>query len=348
MTIASRPRIGVSVMPLENRREVLTGLATTADALGYDGFFLPEAWGYDTTVLLADAAARTRRITLGTGILGVWSRSAATIAMAAATLHAVSGGRFALGLGSQVRGNITGRYSTAWAPPIPRMREYVGSLRAILDTWQNGTPLRFEGEHYRFTRMQPFFAPGKLDHPGIPILLGGIGPGMTALAGEVADALVTHPTSSAPRYLREVVIPRIARGAARAGRVPGACRLFVAPLVASGETEEDVRREREGVRRLFGFLFSTPPYWPPLELFGWKERGEKLHELSRANRWDAMAEVVSDEMLDAFAPSGRYAEIADVLREWYAGISDWITFPMPEDPGGDSAVSEVLQALRGA
>jgi hypothetical protein len=102
------------------------------------------------------------------------------------------------------------------------------------------------------------------------------------------------------------------------------------------------------VRRLFGFLFSTPPYWPPLELFGWKERGERLHELSKAGRWEAMAEVVSDEMLDAFAPSGRYGEIADVLREWYGGLSDWIAFPMPEDPGRDSAVAAALRALRGA
>jgi len=321
--------------------------ARRAEALGYDGLNVPEAV-HDGLLAAGAALAATTRLHVATSVLVAFPRSPMAVAHAAWDLQELSGGRFALGLGSQVRGNITGRYSTAWAPPIPRMREYVGSLRAILDTWQNGTPLRFEGEHYRFTRMQPFFAPGKLDHPGIPILLGGIGPGMTALAGEVADALVTHPTSSAPRYLREVVIPRIARGAARAGRVPGACRLFVAPLVASGETEEDVRREREGVRRLFGFLFSTPPYWPPLELFGWKERGGKLHELSRANRWDAMPEVVTDEMVDAFAPSGRYAEIADVLREWYGGLTDSITFPLPDDPGRDSGLAGALRALRGA
>jgi hypothetical protein len=121
----------------------------------------------------------------------------------------------------------------------------------------------------------------------------------------------------------------------------------VAPLVATGKTDEDVRREREGARRLFGFLFSTPPYWPPLELFGWKERGERLHELSRASRWDAMPEVVSDEMLDAFAPSGRYDEIAGVLREWYAGLTGWITFPLPEDRSGDSALADAVRALRG-
>jgi probable F420-dependent oxidoreductase len=321
--------------------------ARRAEALGYDGLNVPEAV-HDGLLAAGAALAATTRLHVATSVLVAFPRSPMAVAHAAWDLQELSGGRFALGLGSQVRGNVTGRYSTAWAPPVPRMREYVGSLRAILDAWQNGTELRFEGEHYRFTRMQPFFAPGRLEHPRIPILLGGIGPAMTALAGEVADALVTHPTSSAPRYLREVVLPRLARGAARVGRDPSACRLAVAPLVAAGATDEDVRRERESVRRLFGFLFSTPPYWPPLELFGWKERGERLHELSKAGRWEAMAEVVSDEMLDAFAPSGRYGEIADVLREWYGGLSDWIAFPMPEDPGRDSAVAAALRALRGA
>jgi hypothetical protein len=122
----------------------------------------------------------------------------------------------------------------------------------------------------------------------------------------------------------------------------------VAPLVSAGETEEELREAREGVRRLFSFLFSTPPYWPPLELFGWKERGERLNELSRAGRWDEMTRIVSDEMLDAFSPSARYGEIADVLREWYGDLTDWITFPMPEAPARDSGVSRALRALRGA
>jgi probable F420-dependent oxidoreductase len=321
--------------------------ARRAEALGYDGLNVPEAV-HDGLLAAGAALAATTRLRVATSVIVAFPRSPMAVAHAAWDLQELSGGRFELGLGSQVRGNIIGRYSTAWAPPVPRMREYVGSLRAIFDTWQNGTELRFEGEHYRFTRMQPFFAPGKLAQPEIPILLGGIGPGMNALAGEVADALVTHPTSSAPRYLREVVLPRLAKGAARAGRERSACRLVVAPLVASGESAEELRQAREGVRRLFGFLFSTPPYWPPLELFGWKERGEKLNELSRAGRWDAMTEIVSDEMLDAFSPCARYGEIAPVLREWYGDLTDSITFPMPEDPARDSAAAGALRALRGA
>jgi probable F420-dependent oxidoreductase len=321
--------------------------ARRAEALGYDGLCVPEAV-HDGLLAAGAALAATTRLRVATSVIVAFPRSPMAVAHAAWDLQELSCGRFELGLGSQVRGNITGRYSTAWAPPVARMREYVGSLRAIFDAWQKGTELRFEGEHYRFTRMQPFFSPGTLAHPELPILLGGIGPGMTALAGEVADALVTHPTSSAPRYLREVVLPRLARGAARGGRERSACRLVVAPLVAAGETAEELREAREGVRHLFGFLFSTPPYWPPLELFGWKERGERLNELSRAGRWDAMTEVVSDEMLDAFCPCARYDEIAEVLGSWYGDLTDRITFPMPEARERDSAVAGALRALRGA
>jgi probable F420-dependent oxidoreductase len=321
--------------------------ARRAEALGYDGLNVPEAV-HDGLLAAGAALAATTRLHVATSVIVAFPRSPMAVAHAAWDLQELSGGRFELGLGSQVRANITGRYSTAWAPPVPRMREYVGSLRAIFDAWQNGTALRFEGEHYRFTRMQPFFSPGKLARPEIPILLGGIGPGMTALAGEAADALVTHPTSSAPRYLHEVVLPRLARGAARAGRERSACRLVVAPLVAAGETATELREAREAVRRLLGFLFSTPPYWPPLELFGWKEHGEKLNQLSRAGSWDEMTRIVSDEMLDAFSPSARYGEIGEVLREWYGGLSDWITFPMPEAPGRDSGVARALRAIRGA
>jgi len=127
-----RLRIGLSVMPLETRREAIIGLATEGDRLGYDGFFMPETWGYDMTVLLAEAAARTTRITLGTGILGIWNRSAATIAMAAATLHAMSGGRFELGLGASTPQLAEGLHDTPFAPPVPRMRRMITQIWALL------------------------------------------------------------------------------------------------------------------------------------------------------------------------------------------------------------------------
>jgi probable F420-dependent oxidoreductase len=319
--------------------------ARRAERLGYECLDVPEA-AHNALVAATVALAATTRLKVATSVLVAFPRSPMTVAHAAWDLQEFSRGRFELGLGSQVRGNIVGRYSTPWAAPVPRMREYVQSLRAIFDCWQNGTPLNFQGEHYRFTRMQPFFSPGSIGCGRIPILLGGVGPRMTALAGEVADGLVTHPTNTAPRYVREVIRPRLESGARRAGRDPSAFELRVTPLLATGPGREDVKREREKIRRLLAFLYSTPVYWPSLELFGWRERGEHLHLLTREGRWNEMAGIITDEMFDTFVPSATYADIAAVLREWYGGLTDRITFPIPEDPSADTEAAKVVGQLR--
>ncbi len=321
--------------------------ARRAEDLGYDGLAVPDAV-HDGLTASTLALEATSRLEVATSVLVAFPRSPMTVAVAAWDLQELSGGRFALGLGSQVRGNIVGRYSTPWSAPVPRMREYVQALRAIFHCWQEGGELTMEGEHYTFTRMQPFFRPDPIDCGAPVIHLGGVGPAMTALAGEVADGLMTHPTNTAPRYLREVVRPRLEKGAARAERKASDLALMIGPLTATGHTAEDVAREREGVRQLLTFLYSTPSYWPSLELFGWKERGERLHEISRRGAWDEMAGIVDDEMLDTFAPTGSYDEIADVLREWYADLTDWITFPMPADAAQDAHAARVIARLRGA
>jgi hypothetical protein len=129
------------------------------------------------------------------------------------------------------------------------MREYVGALRAIFDCWQNGAELRYEGESYRIDRMQPFFHPGPIEQPRIPIALGAVGPRMTRVAGEVADALIAHPTQSEPRWLREVTRPRLAEGARSAGRAPGGVGVVANPMTATGGTQGAVAAEREQARR---------------------------------------------------------------------------------------------------
>jgi probable F420-dependent oxidoreductase len=324
----------------------VAGFAQRAEALGYDGLLVPEAV-HDGLAGAALALQATRRLEVATGVLVAFPRSPMVVAHAAFDLQEMSGGRFGLGLGSQVKGNVVGRYGVAWAPPVPRMREYVQALRAIFTCWQQGGELRFEGEHYRLTRMQPFFRPDPLPQgTRLPIYLGGIGPGMTALAGEVADALLTHPTNTAPRYLREVLRPRVERGAKRAGRDPSACRIAVGPLVATGASAAELAAERERVRQLLGFLFSTPAYWPSLALFGWQERGERLNALVREGKWADLPRVVDDAMLAALAPAGRYGEIAGVLREWYAGLTDWLTFPLPADPARDAEAARAIRELR--
>jgi probable F420-dependent oxidoreductase len=330
------PRLPLSAVAAHARR---------VEALGYDGLMVPEAV-HDGLLAAGAALAATSRLRVATAVLVAFPRSPMAVAMAAWDLQEASGGRFELGLGSQVRGNVEGRYATPWSAPVPRMREYVGALRAIFARWQDGVPLAFEGEHYTFRRMQPFFDPGPLEAGPPPLWLGAVGPAMTALAGEVADGLLTHPTNTSPHFLREVALPRLAKGAARSGADVARVGVRAGPLVATGRDAAAVAERREWARGLLGFLFSTPAYSPSLELFGWKERGEQLREHARAGRWDAMTALVDDAMLDAFVPSGTYAEIAAVLEAAYGGLCAELTFPLPEDPADDAGVAPVIAKLR--
>jgi len=328
-------------MPLDE----IADHARRVEALGYDGLNVPDAV-HDGLLAAHAALGATARLRVATSVLVCFPRSPMNTAHAAWDLQAFSGGRFELGLGTQVRGNIVGRYSTPWTPPVPRMREYVQSLRAIWDCWQNGEPLEFRGEHYRFTRMQPFFNPGPIEHPAIPIYLGAVGPKMTGLVGEVADGIMTHPTNSAPRYLREVTLPEMAKGAERAGRSPQELALVAAGFVATGAAPPGVAREREKIRELLTFLYSTPAYWRSLELYGWGDVGRKLHELTREGRWADMTGTIGDDMLDALVPQGTYDEIAATLLAQFGGLADRITFPIPDDAGADAQAAAVIEQLR--
>jgi probable F420-dependent oxidoreductase len=319
--------------------------ARRAERLGYTGLHVPEAV-HDGLLAAALALEHTSALRVATSVLVAFPRSPMVVAHAAWDLAAFSGGRFELGLGSQVRGNVEQRYGVAWTAPVPRMREYVGALRAIWRAWQEGAPLAFEGAHYRFGRMQPFFAPGPIE-PGPPrVALGAVGPAMTRLAGEVADTLVTHPTQAAPAMLRVRVLPAIAEGERRADRAAGACAIVSGGFVATGPDEAAVRAERERIREYLGFLYSTPPYAPALEVLGVPELGRELHALARAGRWAEMPVRVPDDLVDAVAPAAPHAEIAAVLRARLHGLCAGLTFPMPADPAHDASARAAIAALR--
>jgi probable F420-dependent oxidoreductase len=320
--------------------------ARRVELLGYDGLNVPDA--LHDGLLVAQAALRaTRRLRVATSVLVCFPRSPMVVAIAAWDLQAVSGGRFELGLGTQVRGNIERRYSTPWSAPRQRMGEYVESLRAIWQCFQHGGPLRYEGRHYRFTRLQPFFNPGPIAQPAIPVLLGAVGPKMTELAGRVSDGLMTHPTHSSPRFLREVTRPALDAGAVDREQGPDPVPILAGPLVATGPDAAEVSLQREHARALLGFLYSTPAYWRSLELFGWREIGERLHRHSRAGRWSEMAGAIDDEMLDTLVPQAPYDAIAELLRADYAGLATRINFPVPTDPRHDQAAAHAIAALRG-
>ncbi|MBK7249757.1 MAG: TIGR03617 family F420-dependent LLM class oxidoreductase [Gammaproteobacteria bacterium] len=320
--------------------------ARRAEALGFDGIKVADQVS-DGFLNAAAALGATSRIQVCAPALVAFARSPMIVAIAAWDLRGAFGERFELGLGPQVRGNIVRRYSGHWVPPAPRMREYVRALRAIFDCWQNGTPLHFEGRHYSFTRMQEFVKPPPIEHPDMPIIVAGIGPLMTAVAGEVGDALATHPTNVAPRFIRERALPQLERGATRAGRSLKDVGLRINCLSATGVDERATRESREALRSIMATLFSTPSYWPILEFYGWQDRGAHLNRLVREGRWRDLPPIITDEMLDTLIPAAPYGGIADVLRERYESLADNVSFALPADPALDPEVARVVSRLHG-
>jgi len=318
--------------------------AKRAERIGFHGLLIPEAVhdGFLTALL---ALEHTSTLEVATSVTVAFPRSPTTVAYAAWDLQALSGGRFALGLGSQIKGNIVGRFGTPWTPPVARMRDYVGAIRAVWQSWQTDAPLAFSSANYQLTRMQPFFNPGPIEHPAIPIYLGGVNPGMVTLAGEVADGLMTHPTNSGPRFLRERCLPALTSGAERVGRGSAPGTVIASTFVATGPDDAAVTRERENLRQYFGFLYSTPQYWPTLALYGWEDIGTKLREFTRAGRWQDMPALITDDILDALVATGTYDAIAPVLRSWYGDLASGITLRLPDDPTHDPALGRVIGAL---
>ncbi|MAT91146.1 MAG: LLM class F420-dependent oxidoreductase [Halioglobus sp.] len=319
--------------------------AARAEAMGFDGLQVPDAI-HDGLLLAAMALAATERLIVGTGVLLAFPRSPMVTAIASWDLQKMSGGRFELGLGTQIKQNIEQRYAARWDSPVPQMREYVQAIKAIFHSFQTGERLNFEGEHYRLTRLQPFFNPGPIDHPDLPILCGAVGPAMTRMVGRIADGMITHPTNTPPEYIRKVCLPRLQDGFDRAGRSAGDFKLVLGPLTATGKDEATVAAEWEKQRNLLGFLYSTPAYWPSLELFGWQDKGQQLLDMTRSGNWGDMPNIITDDMLEKFVPRGTYDDIAAIYQSRYGDLTRRITFPMPEDPADDALAAAAIARLR--
>lgn len=281
---------------------------------------------------LAVAATSSRTLELRTSVAIAFARSPMASASVAWDLQAASGGRFTLGLGSQVKGHNVRRFSVPWSAPAPRMREYVQSLRAIWDCWQNGTQLNYEGEHYQFTLMTPNFTPPPLDCslPGIQI--AAVGPAMMKVAAEECDGAMLHGFCTR-KYLDDVVIPKFQKGLAGAGRSREDFEISGGGFVATGPDDEAVGRMFEWIRQRVGFYGSTPSYWPVFEVHDLMDLGHKLNDMSKKGQWDQMTEEISDDVVRLFAAVGRHDEIADAIAERFGGIADVVG--MPEDSPPD-------------
>jgi probable F420-dependent oxidoreductase len=309
-------------VPTEDLGEVRT-LYPRLEELGYDRAFSFEA-KHDPFIPLAVAGEHTSTIELGTAIAIGFARTPMTLANTAWDLQTVTGGRFVLGLGSQIKPHIEERFSMPWSKPVARMRELVSGIRAIWASWQDSTPLQFEGEFYTHTRMIPAFDPGPNAFGAPRILTAGFGPQMTAVAGEVADGFLVHPVNTR-RSLLEITLPAIAAGAARAGRDPASIEIVCVTIVVTGRTEEELDRSREAVRAQLAFYGTTPAYLPVFELHGYGDLHPELKRMARDNRWQEMAGLIDDELIETIAVVGEAHEIAPRIVERLDGISSSVS-----------------------
>jgi probable F420-dependent oxidoreductase len=301
--------------------------AAKAEADGYDGVFTGET-SHDPFLPIAVAASAVSNLDFGTGIAVAFARNPMTLAVLANDLQAATRGRFILGLGSQIKPHITKRFSMPWSHPAPRMRELVLAIRAIWKTWETGEPLAFRGEFYTHTLMTPFFDPGPNEFGQAKILLAGVGEVMTEVAGEVADGFLAHAFTT-ERYLREVSLPALERGAAKAGKTRADLTVSYPGFVVTGVDEESTQAADQGVRQQIAFYASTPAYRPVLELHGWGDLQSELNTLSKRGEWVKMGELIDDDVLAAFAIVAPLDHVAGEVRGRFDGLIDRFSFYAP-------------------
>ena len=301
--------------------------AQLVEALGYDELMVEETKD-DPFVIMALAAQATTTLGLGTAVAIAFPRSPTSMAMSAWSIQKLSRGRFTLGLGPQVRAHIERRFGMETSPAGPWMRDYVGALRAVWDCWQNGRPLDFQSEHYRLNLMVPLFDPGPIEHPEIPIHLAAVNTVMCRVAGEVADGIRPHPVCT-PSYIRDVMLPQVRVGAAKAGRSLGDFKVSIKPLLAVAPDEAELRDKIRDARARIAFYASTPGYRAAFVHLGLDALADEAKLLSRAQRWEELPALISDEVLGQFVTIGTYDVIGERLLERYGDIVTNAEFSIP-------------------
>ena len=313
------------------------GVCHNLETLGFTDLSAQEN-KQDAFLPLAIAATNSKAMHLRTSVSIAFARSPMSSAMLSWDIQAASKGRFTLGLGSQVKGHNVRRFSVPWSPPAPRMREYVQSVRAIWDCWENGTRLDYQGEHYQFSLMTPNFTPEPLGTPVPRIQIAAVGPAMMKVAAEECDGVMLHGFCTR-KYLQERIMPRLEKGLERAGRSRGQFEISGGGFVATGPDDEAVQKLFEWVRMRIGFYGSTPSYWPVFEVHGLEDLGLKLNEMSKKGQWDEMTKEISDDVVHLFAAVGRHDELVGALTDRFGGMTDIVG--LPEDTPPD-VIQEVL------
>jgi probable F420-dependent oxidoreductase len=304
-------------MVREGQLDAFPEAVRRAETLGYDGATLLELTVPPTLSAVAGAMT-TKDLDLLTGVFVAFPRSPMATAYDAWSIQALSKGRFQLGLGTQIKTHIRRRFSTEVLPPMSRMREYVESLRAIWDCWQNGSRLDYQGKFYQFSLMIPYYDPGPIEHPNIPIYLAAINKRMCQLTGELADGhLPGDPITD--KWFDEVMLPNLEIGAARAGRTLADLDLGSHGFIGCANSEEGLARVREGLKKRVALYASTPEYEKILDMHGWKVDLSSFIDMARAHRWDEMGQLVTDDMLEAYAVIASPADLPGELKKRFGG-----------------------------
>jgi probable F420-dependent oxidoreductase len=319
---------------------VATEAARLRDA-GFDGVFSFEGPS-DVFFPLVEAAGSG--LQLYTNVAIAFPRSPMHLAYQAWDLQRLSGGRFSLGLGTQVRRHIEDRYSAPWTKPVARMRELVLAVKAIFHAWQTGEQLDFRGEFFHHTYLPPVFRPRPLEPGPPPVWVGAVGPRLTTAVAEVADGLLVHPFHS-EEFLRERMLPSVEQGLANAGRDRASFAFVVDAIVCAGRDDAELAAATDGTRGLLAFYGSTPAYAAVLDHHGWGDLQPRLQQLVREGNWAEMATLVTDEMVTALSIQGSPSQVADTIRRRYAGLADRVAFYLPY-PHDDDLAPEIIQAIR--
>jgi probable F420-dependent oxidoreductase len=328
--------------PMEDPRDARSSFARLEE-IGYDGAFSFEA-KLDPFLPLVLAAEHTSQLRLGTAIAIAFGRNPMNLANLAHGLQTISGGRFILGLGSQVKPHIEKRFSMPWSRPAARMREMVLAIKAIFECWEGDAELDFRGEFFTHTIMIPAFDPGPNPFGPPPVFTGGFGPRMTAVAGEAADGFFAHPFNSR-KSLLENTLPALEAGLAKSGRTRSDLEIICAILTVTAGDEREFERVKLAARKQLAFYGSTPAYLPTLACHGWDALHRDLNRMSKEGRWHEMTSLIDDEILETLAVVGPRNEIAGKLRERLEGIADGVSLTHNRAPDPDQW-ADVVAELR--
>lgn len=314
---ATLPLVPLSAIP---------AIAQAAEAFGFNTLWSTETI-HDPFLPGPLVLEHTRRLGFGTAVAIAFARSPTTLAYTAWDLAQASHGRFILGLGTQVKAHIERRFGMPWPESVVgKLREQIAAVRAFWNTWQNNQPLNFRGEHYKLTLMSPFFNPGPIQYPDIPIYIAGVNTGLARLAGEVAQGFHAHPFHT-PRYLRELILPAIQQGLAKASRARTDIKVSTSAFMVTSPEEEGF------VRSQIAFYASTPSYRPVMALHGWEQIAHELSALASRGAWPEMPALITDDMLAEFAVISSPAALPTALHERYQGLVDRLSVYLPFKPG---------------